>query len=110
MAEEFVKGDEGSLFFIQCSAGRPISKFSKFPDEAEVLFRPNTVFTITSTLYGTSEIGQFYSGIDNIAMVCAPVCHPWACPPHKRRGRQFPQYCSRRVPLGESDAVWGAWD
>ena len=69
VASEFVKGDEGSLFFIACTAGRPISRFSKFPDEAEVLFRPNTVFTITSTLYGRSDIGQFYSGIDNIAMV-----------------------------------------
>ena len=47
---------------------RSISKFSKYPDEAEVLFRPNTVFEIKSTLYGASEIGQFYSGIDNIAM------------------------------------------
>ena len=35
---------------------------------SQVLFRPNTVFSITSTLYGTSDIGQFYSGIDNIAM------------------------------------------
>ena len=34
----------------------------------QVLFRPNTVFEITSTLYGTSDIGQFYSGIDNISM------------------------------------------
>ena len=36
VAQAFVKGDEGSLFFIQSTAGRAISKFSKFPDEAEV--------------------------------------------------------------------------
>ena len=69
VAQAFVKGDEGSLFFIQSTAGRAISKFSKFPDEAEVLFRPNTMFEITSTLYNTSVIGEFYSGTDNIAMV-----------------------------------------
>ena len=34
----------------------------------QVLFRPNTVFEVNSTLYSASEIGQFYSGIDNIAM------------------------------------------
>ena len=34
-----------------------------------MLFRPNTVFQIQSTLGGTSEIGQFYSGVDNIAML-----------------------------------------
>ena len=34
-----------------------------------MLFRPNTMFEITSTLYGASEIGQFYSGTDNIAMM-----------------------------------------
>ena len=33
-----------------------------------MLFRPNTEFAITSTLYGTSDIGQFYSCIDNIAI------------------------------------------
>ena len=68
VAKEFVKGDEGSLFFLHSAGARAISRFSKFPDEAEVLFRPNTVFEITSTLYGTSDIGQFYSGIDNISM------------------------------------------
>ena len=57
-----------ALFIHQSAGAKPISKFSKFPDEAEVLFRPNTVFEITSTLYGTSDIGQFYSEIDNIAM------------------------------------------
>ena len=35
----------------------------------QVLFRPNTMFEITSTLYNTSVIGEFYSGTDNIAMV-----------------------------------------
>ena len=68
VAKEFVKGDEGSLFFLHSTGARAISRFSKFPDEAEVLFRPNTIFEITSTLYGTSDIGQFYSGIDNISM------------------------------------------
>ena len=70
VAESFVGGPaaEGSLFIIQCAWGRPISRFSKYPDEAEVLFRPNTVFTITSTLYAADDIGQFYSNVDNIAM------------------------------------------
>ena len=69
VAHEFVSGDEGSLFFIQCRGGGAlISQLSRFPDEAEVLFRPNTVFQITSTLYGSSDIGQFYSCIGNIAM------------------------------------------
>lgn len=29
---------------------------------------PNSVFLITSTMFGASDIGQFYSSIDNIAM------------------------------------------
>ena len=36
VAEEFVKGDEGSLFFIQSTGARAISRYSKYPDEAEV--------------------------------------------------------------------------
>ena len=35
---------------------------------SQVLIRPNTVFTITQTLYKTSDIGSFYSGVDNIGM------------------------------------------
>ena len=68
VAEEFVKGGEGTLFILQSLSARAISAFSKYPEEEEVLFRPNTLFTITSTLYGTSEIGKFYSDVDNIAM------------------------------------------
>ena len=68
VAQEFTKGGEGSLFFLDCATARSISKFSKFPDEAEVLFFPNTFFRITSTLYGTSDIGAFFSQTDNIAM------------------------------------------
>ena len=68
VAEEFVKGDDGTLFFLQSVGARAISRFSKFPLEDEVLFRPNTVFEITSTLYGDSDIGAFYASVDNIAM------------------------------------------
>ena len=68
MAEEFVKGDSGSLFFLQSTGARAISMFSKYPNEDEVLFPPNTSFEITSTLYGDSEIGAFYATVDNIAM------------------------------------------
>ena len=68
VAEEFVKGDEGTLFFVQSAGARAISRFSKYPDEAEVLFRPNTTFEISQAVYGSSAIGQFYACIDNIAM------------------------------------------
>ena len=68
VAEEFVKGQEGTLFFLHSRSARPISRFSHFPDEAEVLFLPQTVFEITSTLYGSSDIGRFYAPIDNVAM------------------------------------------
>ena len=37
VAQAFVKNDEGSLFFVQSTGGRAISRFSKYPDEAEVL-------------------------------------------------------------------------
>ena len=76
VAEEFVKGDDGTLFFIQSAGAKAISKFSQFPEEAEVLFQPNTTFHITSTLYGTSDIGQFYSGVDNIALSEKPALTP----------------------------------
>ena len=72
VAEEFVQGDDGSLFFLQSAQARAISRFSRFPDEAEVIFRPNTVFEITATLYGASDIGQFYAQVDNIAMAEVP--------------------------------------
>ena len=36
VAKEFVAGDEGSLFFLHSAGARAISRFSKFPDEAEV--------------------------------------------------------------------------
>ena len=48
VAEEFSKGDEGSLFFLHSETAKSIDGFSRFPDEAEVLFRVNTVFEITS--------------------------------------------------------------
>ena len=76
VAEEFAKGERGSLFFLTSATARAIDRVSRFPEEAEVLFRPNTVFNITSTLYGTSDIGSFYSPVDNIAMeevACAPA-------------------------------------
>ena len=41
-----------------------------------MLFRPSTLFQITSTLYGHTDIGKFYSNehIDNVAMEeSAPV-------------------------------------
>ena len=47
---------------------------ARFPDEEEVLFLPNTTFEITSTLFGATDIGQFYSRVDNIAM--AECAHP----------------------------------
>ena len=58
VAQEFVKGDDGTLFFVNSCAARAISKLSRFPDEDEVLFRPNTVFEITSTLYGYAPVGR----------------------------------------------------
>ena len=90
MAEDFVKGDEGTLFFLQSTAARAISRFSKFPDEDEVIFRPNTVFEITSTLYGTSEIGEFYASVDNIAMVELTTAD--ATQGHSRHS--FPSLCA----------------
>ena len=79
VGESFVSDDEGTLFILQSTSARSIGPFSKFPEEAEVLFRPNTAFEITSTLFGNTDIGQFYSSVDNIAMRvsgCAP-CHAW---------------------------------
>ena len=69
VAEEFIQGGTGTLFFITSIEGRAISKYSRFPDEDEVLMHPNTVFNIESVLGATSDIGRFYSGIDNIAML-----------------------------------------
>ena len=68
VGESFVSNDEGTLFILQSTSARSISHFSKFPEEAEVLFRPNTTFQISSTLFGNTDIGQFYSSVDNIAM------------------------------------------
>ena len=76
VAEEFTRGGQGTLFFLQSRAARSISACSRFPEEGEVLFRPSTLFKITSTLYGHTDIGRFYSNehIDNVAMEeSAPV-------------------------------------
>ena len=77
-AEEFIARDSGpapgTLFFLQSLSARHIAKFSRYPEEEEVLFRPNTVFQITSSVQGCSDIQFFYSNtghimdIDNIAM------------------------------------------
>eukprot|EP00667_Euglena_gracilis_P000530 EG_transcript_529 len=66
VAEEFAKGESGTLFFLQGTTPRHIACFSHYPDEDEVLFGPNTVFEITTTLQQTSDIGQFYGKVDNI--------------------------------------------
>eukprot|EP00667_Euglena_gracilis_P000049 EG_transcript_49 len=68
VAEEFSKGEEGTLFFLSSTGARPINAVSRFPEEAEVLFPSNTVFVITSTLFSQSEIGAFYGRVDNVAM------------------------------------------
>ena len=68
VALEFAQGDAGSLFFLQSASARAISRFSNFPCEDEALFRPDTAFRISSVLPGSSEIGQFYSNVDNVAM------------------------------------------
>jgi len=68
VAAEFAEGESGTLFFLTSVNAKPISAISRFPEEAEVLFPPNTVFEITSNLLGNSEIGSFYGRVDNIAM------------------------------------------
>eukprot|EP00668_Euglena_longa_P007128 GGOE01008513.1.p1 GENE.GGOE01008513.1~~GGOE01008513.1.p1 ORF type:complete len:995 (-),score=278.11 GGOE01008513.1:11-2935(-) len=68
VAEEFAKGESGTLFFLQGTTPRHIARVSRYPDEDEVLFGPNSVFEVTTTLQQTSDIGQFYGKVDNIAM------------------------------------------
>eukprot|EP00667_Euglena_gracilis_P000162 EG_transcript_162 len=68
VAEEFAKGDSGTLFFLSSANAKSIADISRFPEEQEVLFLPNTTFEVTSVLTSTSEIGAFYGRIDNIAM------------------------------------------
>ena len=68
VAEAFVTGGHGSLFILRSAQARAISRFSMFPEEHEVLFRPNTVFRIDSTLFQASDIGQFYCSVDNFVM------------------------------------------
>eukprot|EP00667_Euglena_gracilis_P000218 EG_transcript_218 len=68
VAEAFAKGESGTLFFLQGSAARHVARVSRYPDEDEVLFGPNTVFEVTSTLQQASDIGQFYGKVDNIAL------------------------------------------
>ena len=72
VAEDFVKEGNGSLFILHSVKAQPISRFSMFPEEEEVLFRPNTVFRIDSTLYQSSDIGQFYCSVDNLVMTEIP--------------------------------------
>ena len=73
VADGFVKGSDGALFFLQSPEARAIRRFSHFPAEAEVLFLPRTTFQITSALYGPSDIGQFYARIDNVAICELPL-------------------------------------
>ena len=78
VAEGFVQGQEGTLFFIDAGGARDISMVSRFPEEGEYLFRPATVFTVVSTLQGDSTIGHFYSSVDNIAMKEREAARPAA--------------------------------
>jgi len=68
VAEVFARGDAGTLFFLQSTNAKAIGTVSRFPDEAEVMFAPNSLFEVTSTVTQASDIGQFYGKIDNIAM------------------------------------------
>jgi len=69
VAEDFAEGNsKGTLFFIASERAVGISAFSRFGGEGEVLFPPNTLFEVTSTLFTESAIGAFYSECDNIEM------------------------------------------
>ena len=71
VAEEFCEGDEGCLFFLTSRSGRSVSRVSKFPHEAEVVFLPGTQFQVVEVLHGSSAIGEFYTlpaQITNITM------------------------------------------
>ena len=51
----FVTKEEGVIFKINAVTGRDIGAYSYFPSESEVLFSPNTCFTVTSDVYVDDE-------------------------------------------------------
>eukprot|EP00667_Euglena_gracilis_P000004 EG_transcript_4 len=71
VAREFVKGSTGTLFIVESHGARCISGISRYPEEEEVLFPPNTHFEILHFMRGDSGLGKFYSGeaVDSIDMV-----------------------------------------
>ena len=63
VAKEFVekkKKEEGTLFFVHSTRAKAVSQFSRFPEEQEVLFRPNTGFEVSETLYKRNQIASFH--------------------------------------------------
>ena len=68
VAREFVKVEQGTLFFLLHNGARAVSQFSQFPEEDEVIFRANTQFKVISALLLESDIGQFYVKVDNIVV------------------------------------------
>jgi len=75
----------------------------RFPNEEEVLFLPNTAFEITTTLFGATDIGQFYCRVDNIAM--EERGHP--LPPPFPATRFLCSVARLRVLLAQPGAVRG---
>ena len=68
VAREFAKGESGTLFLVTSTGSRPIEFLSKYPDEAEVLFAPDSVFRVTGALIADTELGSLYTHLDNIVM------------------------------------------
>eukprot|EP00667_Euglena_gracilis_P002627 EG_transcript_2629 len=57
VAVSFLQGDFGLLFIIKQESGRAISLYSFYPDEAELLHRPNSVWRVT----GIFEADKHYN-------------------------------------------------
>ena len=71
VADDCAKGAEATLFCLQSHTGKAIAMVSRYPEEAEVLFGPNTVFkTITRDQFRPEASGAGPSSCpaDYIAM------------------------------------------
>ena len=84
-----MKGDEGSLFFIQSTAGRAISKFSKYPDEAEVFGLSACACDCAMfsrhvpERFATPAVWCVHAGLSPMCLICVflPAMAPFHSPP-----------------------------
>ena len=109
VAEAALPDNGGTLFIVGSQNARAVGRFSRCPGENEVLFRPGTVFQVTSALCTDADAWASHAGADSIAMVevaAATRSKDVACAPAAPAGALIPSSLLPPAPVVKPDAAW----